>query len=188
MEYASNGKGNLGVTLGAIGTGLSVLSGGLGAINGVNGLLGNSNPGSANGCMINSKYVSKDEMAMLQELSAKESEIALLKADQASEIKMTEVYKQAHAEVAALRDDTAASIKELQTEINQNRREQDMWNANQNVVNAQVAAAIATNSNSISALQNCCNQITQLKIPNTAVCPGWGPVTISPTTTGTTVS
>lgn len=29
MEYASNGKGNLGVTLGAIGTGLGVLGGGL---------------------------------------------------------------------------------------------------------------------------------------------------------------
>lgn len=27
MEYASNGKGNLGVTLGAIGTGLGVLNG-----------------------------------------------------------------------------------------------------------------------------------------------------------------
>lgn len=32
MEYASNGKGNLGVTLGAIGTGLSLLNGGLGGI------------------------------------------------------------------------------------------------------------------------------------------------------------
>lgn len=32
MEYASNGKGNLGVTLGAIGTGLGVLNGGLGGI------------------------------------------------------------------------------------------------------------------------------------------------------------
>ena len=29
MEYASNGKGNLGVTLGAIGTGLGVLRSGL---------------------------------------------------------------------------------------------------------------------------------------------------------------
>lgn len=190
MEYASNGKGNLGVTLGAIGTGLSILSGGLGAASGLSNLMnGNStNPSNNSGCMLNSNYVSKDEMNMIQSLAAKDSEIALLKADQASEIKMTEVYKQAHAEVAALRDNTAASLKELQTEINQNRREQDMWNANQNVVNAQVAAAIATNTNSISALQNCCNQITQLKIPNTAVCPGWGPVTISPTTTGTTVS
>ena len=34
MEYASNGKGNLGVTLGAIGTGLSVFGGAL------SGLLG----------------------------------------------------------------------------------------------------------------------------------------------------
>lgn len=183
MEYASNGKGNLGVTLGAIGTGLGVLSGGAGLLG-----LGANGMGNSGGCMLNSNYLSKEEAQMMQELSAKDSEIALLKADQASEIKMTEVYKQAHAEVAALRDSTAASIKELQTEINQNRRDQDSWNANQNVVNAQISAAIATNSNSIAALQNCCNQITMLKIPNTAVCPGWGPVTITPTTTGTTVA
>ena len=31
MEYASNGKGNLGVTLGAIGTGLGVFGGGHGS-------------------------------------------------------------------------------------------------------------------------------------------------------------
>lgn len=36
-EFASNGKGNLGVTLGAIGTGLSILNGGLGGL----GLFGN---------------------------------------------------------------------------------------------------------------------------------------------------
>ena len=186
MEYASNGKGNLGVTLGAIGTGLGVLSGGLGAVNGLSTLM-NGGTG-ATGCMLNSNYVSKDEMKMMQDLAAKDSEIALLKADQASEIKMTEVYRQAHNEVVALRDSTAASIKEIQAEINQNRREQDMWNANQSVANAQMTAAIATNSASIAQLQNCCSQITQLKVPNTAVCPGWGNITITPVTatTGTT--
>lgn len=180
MEYSSNGKGNLGVTLGAIGTGLGVLSGGLNMITGVNGLISPQN----------SNYVTKDEMIMAQTLSSKDSEIALLKADQASEIKMTEVYKQAHAEIAQLRDNTAVSLKELQTEINQNRREQDAWNTSQSVVNAQISAAIATNSNSIASIQNTLGAITQLKVPNTAVCPGWGNVTITPTlnTCGTTIS
>lgn len=179
MEYSSNAKGNLGVTLGAIGTGLGAISGGLNMLTGLGG-------GTTGSTMLNSNYVSKDEMKMIQDLSAKDSEIALLKADQASEIKMTEVYKQAHAEVVALRDSTAASIKELQTEININRREQDAWNASQSVLNAQISAAIATNTNSIAALQATCNQITQVKIPNTAVCPGWGEVTttiVTPTTT-----
>jgi hypothetical protein len=40
-EFSSNGKGNLAVTLGAIGTGLSVLNGGLGNL-GIGGLFGNN--------------------------------------------------------------------------------------------------------------------------------------------------
>lgn len=45
-EYASNGKGNLGVTLGSIGTGLSVLNGalgniGIGGVNNANDLANN---------------------------------------------------------------------------------------------------------------------------------------------------
>lgn len=175
MEYSSNGKGNLGVTLGAIGTGLSILNGGL-------GLLGNTGNVVAgmNNQIPNIEFVSKDEMQMAQELSAKDSEIALLKAEQNSEIKMTEVYRQAHDEIAALRDRTADSIKEIQNEINSNRREQDNWNANQNVANAQMASAITTNTNSISALSNTMNAVTQVKIPNSAVCPGWGNITVTP--------
>lgn len=184
MEYSSNAKGNLGVALGAVGTGLSVLNGGLGLLNnGAQVVNGMSHPAN---------YVTKDEMIMAQQLSAKDSEIALLKADQASEIKMTEVYRQAHDEIVTLRDDTNASLKEMQNEINSNRREQDAWNANQNVLNAQMASAITTNTNSIAGLQDTMSQITQVKIPNSAVCPGWGAVTVNTTpccgSNGTTVA
>lgn len=41
MEYASNAKGNLGVTLGAIGTGLGILDGGASVLG---KMLGNSSP------------------------------------------------------------------------------------------------------------------------------------------------
>ena len=41
MEFASNGKGNLGVTLGAIGTGLGVLGNGI-LNNGIFGGWGNN--------------------------------------------------------------------------------------------------------------------------------------------------
>lgn len=178
MEYASNGKGNLAVTLGAIGTGLGVMRDGIGLLNTA------TNTNNSSNC------VTKDEMKLYQDLSAKDSEISLLKADKESETKMIEVYKQAHQEIADLRDNTNASFKELQAEINQNRRDQDAWNANQSVVNSQMASAINTNTNSISSIQNTLGQITMLKVPNTAVCPGWGNVSITPSivTTGTTVA
>lgn len=155
MEYASNAKGNLGVTLGAIGTGLGIVGNGM-------GLLGLGANSMNNGVMLNSNYVSKDEMKMLQDISAKDAEIALLKSEQNTEIKIADVYER------------------IMTRVNQDRREQDMWNAGQSVANAQMSAAIATNTASISALQNCCSQITQLKVPNSAVCPGWGDIKITP--------
>lgn len=187
MEYASNGKGNLGVTLGAIGTGLSVLSGGLGLMTGNNGWNnGYNNCGWNNGFnaynpwMLNPNYVSKEEMHMMQSLASKDSEIALLKAEQDSEVKMTEVYKQSHAELVHLRDTTNETIKELQKEIECNRRQQDAWNCEQSVNNARMSGAIAANRESISDLQRVVGQITQVKVPNYAVCPGWGDITITP--------
>lgn len=79
MEFASNGKGNLGVTLGAIGTGLSILNGGLGFWN------GNNNNGS--------HFVTKDELDYVQTISSRDSEIALLKANAESEKKMIDIYE-----------------------------------------------------------------------------------------------
>lgn len=159
MEYASNAKGNLGVTLGAIGTGLGALSG-TGVLG---GMMGNH---AAN-------YVTKDEAKLMYDMAAKDSEIALLKADAEAEKKMIEVYKQ-----------TRSEIKELSDKVENNRRDQDLWNASQSVANAQMSAAIAANTNSIAALQNCCNQITKIVIPNTSVCPGWGAVTVTPAAAG----
>jgi len=72
VQYATNGKGNLGVTLGAIGTGLGALS----AAGGLAGLLGmapqNSDP--------NEKPVTRYEMSLIRDAIAKDSEIAGLKA------------------------------------------------------------------------------------------------------------
>ena len=81
MEYASNGKGNLGVTLGAIGTGLGVLNGGLGSLFG----------GWGNGCSENTP-VTRYELDRETKLAAKDSEIALLKANTYNDQKMLEVY------------------------------------------------------------------------------------------------
>lgn len=168
MEYASNGKGNLGVTLGAIGTGLGILGGG-------SMLLGNNGGGYYMGNGYNNCGMRYD-MELYNRIASKDSEIALLKSESNTEDKMIEVYKQVRSE-----------IKELEKEVQANRREQDAWNASQSVANAQMSAAIATNNNSIECIKHLLNNITVTKVPNTAVCPGWGSVTVTPTTTaGTT--
>lgn len=167
MEYSSNAKGNLAVTLGAIGTGLGAI--------GNSGLFQeNSHGGRPN------HYVTRDELGLVKELAMKDSEIALLHAESTAEDKMVEVYKQSHSEVAALREHVDSEVKDLRNQIDLNRREQDMWNANQSVINAQMSSAISTNTNSIKDIKAVLGEITQIKVPNNAVCPGWGDVNIVP--------
>ena len=98
MEYASNGKGNLGVTLGAIGTGLGVLNGGLG------GLLG----GWGNGGCSENTPVSRYELDRETKLAAKDSEIALLKANTYNDQKMLEVYAYIDGQLKDVRNGLAA--------------------------------------------------------------------------------
>lgn len=160
-QYASNGKGNLGVTLGAIGSGLALLNNGTGLFSGFGNNYHNSEGGH---------YITKDELDYVQSISAKDSEIAILKSENFTNEKLADVYSR------------------LKADMNAMDREQRDWNAAQMVNNAQMSSAIAVNSNSIASLQNCCNQITKLVIPNSSVCPGWGNVTITPATSGTTTA
>ena len=75
VTYASNAKGNLAVTLGAVGTGLAALRNG-----GLDGILGgNTDPGD--------RPVTRYEMGLIQESIAKSSEIAQLKAQMYSDNK-----------------------------------------------------------------------------------------------------
>ena len=98
-RYASNGKGNAGVALGAVGTGLGVLST-LG-----NGLLGNWNNGGCNrnGCggygwngygdCGENTPVTRYEMGLQQQLAEKDAAIALRDANTYGDQKLLEVYK-----------------------------------------------------------------------------------------------
>ena len=71
VQYATNGKGNLGVTLGAIGTGLGALAG-AGGLAGLFGLKpGGGDPGD--------RPVTRYEMDLIQKCNDKENEIVLLK-------------------------------------------------------------------------------------------------------------
>ena len=72
VQYASNGKGNLGVTLGAIGTGLGVMAGN-GGLGGLLGLRQDNDP--------ENRPVSRYEMSLIQENT-------LLKANQYSDTRV----------------------------------------------------------------------------------------------------
>lgn len=85
IRYASNGKGNLGVTLGAIGTGLGVLGN-----NGTGGLLGGLLGGGCNQCGENAP-INRYDMSLIQSNTAKDSEIALLKADKYTDSKFADL-------------------------------------------------------------------------------------------------
>lgn len=88
MEYASNGKGNLGVTLGAVGTGLGLLDGGanlLGKMLGANGAAA-ANP--------EDKPVTRYEMGLIRESIDQKIENSYLKSQLDLANKMEGVQKQ----------------------------------------------------------------------------------------------
>lgn len=76
MEYASNAKANTGVALGAVGTGLGVLAS-AGGLAGVLGVAPRNNPPADPG----DRPVTRYEMGLYKEISEKNDEIVLLKAN-----------------------------------------------------------------------------------------------------------
>lgn len=151
-RYSSNGKGNLGVTLGAIGTGLGVLSGGLGNL----GLFGGNTHCSEDHC------VNRYELAMQQEIAAKDSKISLLESNIYVDSKIADVYERLNTKIGG-----------LEAQICQ-----------QAVVNAQVAANISCMQGAIDTL----NGLTKTVIPIGNVCPAPMPQYnswVAPTTTTT---
>jgi hypothetical protein len=92
-NYSSNGKGNLGVTLGAIGTGLGVLAGGLGNV----GILGN------NGAKCSEDhYINRYEMSLQNEIEAKNSRIALLESNIYVDTKIADVYEKLNTKIGGI--------------------------------------------------------------------------------------
>lgn len=118
-------------------------------LNAANGGLFGGRIGSSS----STEYVTKAEFNMAQELAKKDSEIALLKSEQNTEIKIADVYER------------------IMTRVNADQRAQAEWNASQSVANAQMSSQIAVNASSIAALQNCCNKLTKMVIPADNVCP-----------------
>lgn len=141
-----NSKANAGITLGTIGTalsGLQALGGGLGGW--FNNGCGMVNAAATVMCG-DSAPVSRYEMNMAMKLAAKDSEIALLKSEQNTEIKMADVYER------------------LAKRILEDERVQSGFNAQQGINNAHV-------QDSLAGLNGMCHQITRTIVPINAVCP-----------------
>ena len=153
-EFASNAKGNTGVALGSVGTGLAALNL-LGGVGGLGGLLG----GWANGCNGNggSTLVNRYELSLENENAGLRSQLALRDANIYNDQKLLEVYKYFDGKIES---------------INSKLCEQAVFNATQ-------TATMSCMGGQIAQLMS----LTRLVVPNTSVCPGWGNVTVTPAAT-----
>lgn len=154
-EFASKGVAGAGLGLGIAGTTLGVLSGGLGNI------LGNGWNAQC-GCSEN-QMVNRYELALQQELAAKDARIGLLEADKYTDQK-----------IADFADRVSERFRNVEAQI-----------AAQAVTNAQIAANISCMQQSLATL----NSLTKTIVPIDNVCPQPMPKYNSwtaPTTTTTT--
>lgn len=162
-NVASEGVGGAGLGLGIAGTALGLLNGGL-------GFLGNHNINSnvVGNCTCNGNFVSKYELAQEQTIASLNSENALLKADKYTDEKLVEVY-----------NNLFNKIEVLAAEVRLNKEQQAAVNAQQSVYNGVNNAATATLQSQVAQLL----AITKIVVPNSVICPGWGDVTVSASTT-----
>ena len=176
MEYASNGKGNLGVTLGAIGTGLGVLNGGLGGILGGWG----ANPATAAAmaagavCSENTP-VSRYELDRETQLAAKDSEIALLKANTYNDQKMLEMYAYIDGQLKDVRNTLSAQA------VHNQRTEDSFTLARQDIESVRTEAM---NAVKMEAERRCCGDNSIVTYVNAT----FYPKQVADVTTGTTTT
>lgn len=172
-EYVSHAQGNLNTTLGVIGT--------VGAAaNVLPGLLGGWMGGGRAACYNSGDMpVNRYEMDLALSNAAKDAKIGQLEADKYTDEKITAVYANLEGQINGLRDRFDAKTHDNEQAINN--------------LGTQVATLAATNSAAISCIQQSIaginatiGQITKTVVPNPAVCPGWGDVTITPKAAATT--
>ena len=137
------------------GLGLGIAGTALGLLNG--GLGGILGNGNC-GCSEN-HMVNRYELGQESRISKLESEIALRDANIYNDQKLLELYKYIDGKLEGVNGALAG---------------QAVWNATQ-------TANIGCMQNQIGQLFG----LTKLVVPNTSVCPGWGNVTITPSTTTT---
>jgi hypothetical protein len=140
------------------GLGLGIAGTALGLLNGgLNGILGT---GCHSNCCSENNMINRYELAQESRISKLESEIALRDANIYNDQKLLELYKYVDGKFETVN----ATL------------------ATQAVYNATQTATINCMQGQIAQLMG----LTKLVVPNTSVCPGWGNVTITPSTTPTT--
>ena len=154
-EFATNGKGNLGVTLGAVGTGLGVLG---------NGLLGNGlfNGWGAYGrrgyCNESDEFVTRYDAGKDARIATLEQQVALGQAEKYTDQKIIDVYSKLEGRIMSLERQVCDNA------------------TSQGVINATIGSSVSVLQNQVAQIMS----LTKLVVPNTSVCPGWGNVTITP--------
>lgn len=163
-EYASKGVAGTALGFGIGAAALNLLQqGGLGGLFG--GGCGCGRP----------QFVTRDEAELQSKLNAKDSEIALLKADKYTDQKIVETYNALYGKIESLGE-------RLTNRIEAQRAAQDAVNLQQATLNAAQTSTIGCLKQQIDQLFG----LTKLVVSNGSVCPGWGNVTITPATTTTT--
>lgn len=181
-EYASKGVAGAGLGLGIAGTVLGLMNGGLGNL-GLGGLGGN---GAAMAAGAAGLGVMAEKDAKIAELTAERytngavSDLAKVNFTRDREIegRVSSLEATQKAEAAAF-SEYRASQKEIQ-ELREKLVEQKITTV------AATAATAATGLQcEINKLAGVLASVTKIVVPNTSVCPGWGPVTITPTPVAT---
>lgn len=155
MEYASKGVAGT-----ALGTGIGGLA--LGVAN--SGLLPNLFGANRTACG-DDAAVNRYELSMTQQMANKDMEIAYWRGQDETNRKISDSYANLESQ-----------IKDLAREVRCNKDEQSGINLQQAVYNGTNTAAIGCIQGQIAQLFS----LTKLIVPNGAVCPGWGSVTITP--------
>lgn len=162
----TRGIAGAGLGLGIAGTALGVLNGGLGNILG-NGCGAGWNGGWNGGCApvgvcSESQLVNRYEAGQAARIAELETEV-----------KLRDANFYTISEMGKLRDYVDGKFAKVEGEL-----------CNQRVVNAQIIGNTTCMAGQIQQLYG----LTKLVVPNAAICPGWGDVTvaITPTTTPTT--
>ena len=155
-NVTGSGQGNLNTVLGAIGT--------AGALNNGNGLLGGlfgCNNGYRGGnapievITSEDKPISRYEAKMMQELGAKDSEIALLKADKYTDQKIVETTTY-----------LMNKIEEVKAQVQANKDAQTAVNMEQAVYNGTNTATIGCIKSQVAQLQ----ALSEIVVPQRKVC------------------
>jgi hypothetical protein len=160
-EFASKGVAGSGLGLGIAGTALGLLN------NGAGGILGWGNNYNY-GCGV--RPVSQFELAQAEKISALESAVALRDANVYGDQKLLDLYKYFDGELKDIRKTMCET------------------NLAQSVINAKFESGLDVLGTQVASINNTLCKLTKTVIPNAALCPGWGDVTVSitPATTPTT--